>query len=69
MYRVALWMQPSEPLNQSDAVTRYAIFKKMYDEGNFVVTDSIDITKWFESYNAPQTAPVPNSFLKFIQTL
>ena len=43
--RVALWMQPSEPLNQSDAVTRYAIFKKMYDEGNFVVTDSIDITK------------------------
>ncbi len=30
---VALWMQPSEPLNQSDAVTRYAIFKKMYDEG------------------------------------
>ena len=61
--RVALWMQPSEPLNQSDAVTRYAIFKKMYDEGNFVVTDSIDITKWFESYNVEEMRFVLNNII------
>ena len=49
--QVALWMQPSAKENQSDAVNRYAIYKKMYNEGKFKATDSVNITPWFETYN------------------
>ena len=56
---VGLWMQPSSKENQSDAVERYRIYKEMYNEGKFKVTEqgknnatqTIDITPWFESYN------------------
>ncbi|MCI8362712.1 MAG: hypothetical protein HFJ41_06310 [Clostridia bacterium] len=61
--KVALWMQPSAPENQSDAVTRYSIFKKMYDEGKFVVSSSIDITKWFEQYNVEEMRFVMNNII------
>lgn len=61
--QVALWMQPSEPSNQSDAVTRYSIFKKMYNEGKFKVSDSIDITEWFESYTVEEMRFVMNNII------
>lgn len=49
--QVALWMQPSAKENQSDAVDRYAIYKKMYNDGKFKATDNVNITPWFETYN------------------
>ena len=64
--QVALWMQPSAPENQSDAVTRYAIYKKLYSEGKFVVStgeSGIDITKWFEEYNIEEMRFVLNNII------
>lgn len=61
--QVALWMQPSAPENQSDAVTRYAIYKKMHADGKFKATDSVDITPWFESYNVEEMRYVMNTLL------
>lgn len=48
--RVGLWMQNSAT-NQSDSVTRYALYKQLYDKGQFKATDNVDITPWFETYN------------------
>ena len=48
---VSLWMQPGAKENQSDAVVRYEQYKKMYNEGKFKATDSVDITPWFETYS------------------
>ncbi len=48
--RVGLWMQNSAT-NQSDSVNRYAIYKQMYNDGNFKATNAVDITPWFETYN------------------
>lgn len=61
--KVALWMQPSEPSNQSDAVTRYGIFKKMYNENKFYVNDSIDITPWFETYKVEEMRFIMNNII------
>ncbi|MDE5630845.1 MAG: NPCBM/NEW2 domain-containing protein, partial [Bacilli bacterium] len=61
--QVALWMQPSHPANQSESVTRYAIFKKLYDEGKLKVNDSIDITKWFEKYEIEEMRFVMNNII------
>ena len=61
--RVALWMQPSEESNQSDAVTRYAIFKKLYNEGKFVVSSSIDINEWFETYTVEEMRFIMNNLI------
>ncbi len=51
--RVGLWMQNSE-FNQSDSVNRYALYKQMYNNGQFKATDTVDITPWFEAYNIEQ---------------
>ncbi len=51
--RVGLWMQNSQ-YNQSDSVTRYLLYKQMYNNGQFKATDAVDITPWFESYNIEQ---------------
>ena len=56
--RVGLWMQ-AKPENDSNAVERYKIYKNLYEEGKFKVTEAgklgatqtIDITPWFESYS------------------
>lgn len=58
---VGLWMQASQPENQSNAVVRYALYKQMHADGHFVVTDSIDITKWFESYSIEEMRFVMNN--------
>ena len=46
-------MQNSE-FNQSDSVNRYALYKQMYNNGQFKATDTVDITPWFEAYNIEQ---------------
>ncbi|MCX4364953.1 MAG: NPCBM/NEW2 domain-containing protein [Bacilli bacterium] len=61
--QVSLWMQPSHPANQSESVTRYAIFKKFYDEGKLKVNDNIDITKWFENYEVEEMRFVMNNII------
>ncbi len=61
--RVSLWMQPNAPENQSDAVTRYEIYKMLHKEGKFVVTDTIDITKWFENYTIEEMRFVMNNII------
>ncbi len=61
--QVALWMQPSEAVNQSNALTRYNIYKKLYSEGKFIVNDSIDITEWFESYEIEEMRFVMNNII------
>ncbi len=61
--QVALWMQPSEASNQSDAIERYRIFKWFYDEGKFIVNDSIDINKWFESYTVEEMRVLMNNII------
>ena len=51
--RIGLWMQSSQ-YNESDSVTRYALYKQMYLNGQFKATDAVDITPWFETYNIEQ---------------
>jgi len=47
--RVGLWMQNSaNGENDSDPLRRYAIFKYMYHNGKFKVSDSMDMTQMFE---------------------
>lgn len=48
--RVGLWMQASEH-NLSDSVTRYSIYKQMYNNGQFKQTSTVDMTPWFETFN------------------
>ncbi len=61
--QVALWMQPGAPENQSDAVTRYEIYKELHKNNKFRVTDSIDITKWFENYEVEEMRFVMNNLI------
>lgn len=61
--KVALWMQPGEPTNQSNAVTRYQIFKDMHKNGYFVVSPTLDITEWFEKYNVEDMRFVMNNLI------
>lgn len=61
--RVALWMQPGAPENQSDAVDRYQIFKDLHKNDKFKVTDAIDITKWFEKYSVEEMRFVMNNLI------
>lgn len=50
---VGLWMQ-NVPENTSNAVTRYQIYKDLYNQGKMKKTDSLDITKWFENYTVEE---------------
>ena len=61
--KVALWMQPSAPENQSDSVVRYKIYKDMYNQGKFKATDAVNITPWFESYTIEEMRYVMNTLL------
>ena len=62
---VGLWMQSSQPENQSNAVERYAIYKQMHKNGNFIVSEekNIDITKWFEEYSVEEMRFVLNNHI------
>ena len=61
--QVALWMQPGAAENQSDAVTRYEIYKELHKNDKFKVTNSIDITKWFENYTVEEMRFVMNNLI------
>ena len=67
--RVALWMQPGEALNQSDAVNRYLIYKDLHKNGNLIVTKNqdgtpnINITPWFEALQVEEMRFVMNNLI------
>lgn len=60
---VALWMQPGNPLNQSNAVTRYQIYKDMHKNGNLRYTSTIDFAKWYEQYEIEEMRYVMNNII------
>ncbi len=60
---VGLWMQASVKENQSDAIVRYQIYKDLHKNNKFRVTDTIDITKWFENYNVENMRFVMNNLI------
>ena len=59
--RVSLWMHPDAPENISNAVTRYQIYKDLHKNGKMVLTSSIDISEWFETYNIEEMRFVMNN--------
>jgi len=61
--RVALWMQPSAPENQSNAVTRYQIYKDLHKNDKFVVSSRQDHTKWFEELKVEEMRYVLNNII------
>ncbi len=61
--RVSLWMDPYEPENQSEAVTRYKIFKELHANNKFVVSDRQDHTGWFESLKIEEMRYVLNNII------
>ncbi len=61
--RVALWMQPGAAENQSDAITRYQIFKELHKNDKFKATEAINITKWFEKYSVEEMRFVMNNLI------
>lgn len=58
---VSLWVQTGTPENQSDAVKKYEIVKKMYSSGKYVVSSRQDHTPWFESLQIEEMRFVINS--------
>ena len=61
--QVALWMDTTSPENQSDAVTRYEIYKDLHEKGKFVVSENQDQTPWFESLKVEEMRYVMNTRL------
>lgn len=66
--QVALWMQTDTPENQSTALARYEIFKKLHDEDDFIVfrnTDgtTVDYTPLFESLEVEEMRFVLNNII------
>ena len=61
--RVALWMQPSAPENQSNAVTRYQIYKDLHKNDKFVISSRQDHTKWFEELKVEEMRYVLNNII------
>ncbi len=59
--KVNLWMQGNTKENISDSLRRYAIFKYLHKNGKFKVTDSIDITPWFETLQVEEMRFVMNN--------
>lgn len=60
---VGLWMNPNVPENQSNAVTRYEIYKSLYNTGHFVVSDRQDHTGWFERLEIEEMRYVMNNII------
>ena len=60
---VGLWMNPNVPENQSNAVTRYKIFKDLHARDKFVVSANQDHTKWFEELQIEEMRFVLNNII------
>ncbi len=61
--KVALWMNPNVPENQSNAVTRYKIYKDLYNNDKFKVSNTQDQTKWFEGLEIEEMRYVMNNII------
>ena len=66
--QVSLWMQTDTPENQSTALTRYEIFKKLHDEDDFIVFrnedgTTVDYTPLFESLEVEEMRFVLNNII------
>ena len=59
--KVGYWAQIDHPSNRSDSVERYRIYKKLYDEGKFKVSDTQDQTKWYEALTVEEMRYVMNN--------
>ena len=60
---VGLWMNPNVVENQSDAVVRYEIYKQLYNEDKFKVSENQDQTKWFEHLEIEEMRYVMNNII------
>ena len=60
---VGLWMNPNVIENQSDAVTRYEIYKWLYNNDKFKVSEKLDQTKWFETLEIEEMRYVMNNII------
>ena len=67
--QVALWMDTTSPENQSDPVVRYEIFKKLHEDGKFIIsknedgTAKYDYTAMFESLKVEEMRYVLNNII------
>ncbi len=66
--QVSLWMQTDSPENQSTALARYEIFKKLHDEDDFVALRDeegikVDFTPLFESLEVEEMRFVLNNII------
>ncbi len=67
--QVALWMDTTSPENQSDAVKRYEIYKKLLDENKFIISKNedgsikYDYTPMFESLKVEEMRYVLNNII------
>ncbi len=59
--KVGYWAQIDHPSNRSDALERYRIYKKLYDEGKFKVSDRQDQTPWYEALTVEEMRYVMNN--------
>ncbi len=59
--KVGYWAQIDHPSNRSDSVERYRIYKKLYDEGKFKVSERQDQTKWYEALTVEEMRYVMNN--------
>ncbi len=59
--KVGYWAQIDHPSNRSDSLERYRIYKKLYDEGKFVVSQRQDHTPWFEALTVEEMRYVMNN--------
>lgn len=61
---VRLWMDSGKnPENESDAVTRYEIYKQLHKNGKFVVSERQDHTGWYERLTVEEMRFVMNNII------
>lgn len=61
--KVYLWMQANKPVNISDSVERYKIFKQLHKNDQFVVSDRLDQTPIFETLEIEEMRYVLNNII------
>ncbi len=59
--KVGYWAQIDHPSNRSDSVKRYEIYKYLYDNKKFVVSQRQDHTPWFEALTVEEMRYVMNN--------
>ncbi len=59
--KVGYWAQIDHPSNRSDSVKRYKIYKELYNDGKFKVSDRQDQTDWYEALTVEEMRYVMNN--------